>query len=129
MSSPDLTRRVVVYDGHCHLCSGWVKFLHTHPGNPTFELIAMQSEDGRALLTNFGIDADDPTTFLVLDQGRARTESDAAIHVVCEVGGLWKLAAIARILPRPIRDALYRTLARNRYRWFGRRDTCYLPPS
>jgi predicted DCC family thiol-disulfide oxidoreductase YuxK len=129
MSSADATRRVVVYDGHCHLCSGWVQFLHTHPSDPPFELIAMQSEAGRALLTSFGIDADDPATFLVLDQGRARTESDAAIHVICAVGGLWRLAAIARILPRPIRDALYRTLARNRYRWFGKRDTCYLPPS
>jgi predicted DCC family thiol-disulfide oxidoreductase YuxK len=88
----------------------------------------MQSDIGRALLSANGIDPDDPLTFLVIDRGRRMTESDAAIHVVTELGGAWPLIEIVRIVPRGWRDALYRLLARNRYRWFGKRSTCYLPP-
>ena len=74
-----------------------------------------------------GIDPEDPSTFLVVDGGRAYIASDASIHVAAAVGGLWRLARVARVVPRTWRDALYRLIARNRYRWFGRRTTCYLP--
>lgn len=123
-SRPD---RQLVFDGHCHLCSGWVQFMQQHPIDPPYQLIPMQSEAGRALLIAHGIDADDPTTFLVIDGERARTASDAVIHLVASQGGLWRAVAIGRLLPRTWRDGLYRLLARNRYRWFGRRATCYLP--
>jgi len=121
---PDL--RVIVYDGFCNVCSGWARFCHLHPLTPPFSLLAMQSDEGRALLSSNGIDPDDPTTFLVIDQGRRLTESDAAIHVVTQLGGAWRLMDVVRIVPKAWRDALYRLLARNRYRWFGKRATCYL---
>lgn len=119
--------RVLIFDGHCHLCSGWARFLHRHPVTPAFRLVAMQSDEGRLLLTAHGIDAEDPSTFLVLDAGRAWRESDAVIHVVTALGGPWRVFRIANVIPRAWRDALYRLLARNRYRWFGRREVCYLP--
>jgi predicted DCC family thiol-disulfide oxidoreductase YuxK len=87
----------------------------------------MQSDAGKALLVEYGIDPDDPATFLVLDQGRRFTESDAAIHVIAALGIPWRIINVTRIVPRRWRDALYRLLARNRYRWFGRRSACYLP--
>lgn len=127
MSSSDPAPRIIVYDGHCHLCSGWVRFMRHRRIAPPFELVPMQSERGRILLGAHGIDADDPSTFLVIDGGRAMVQSEAALHVVTTVGGLWRAANIARLLPRAWRDAAYRLLARNRYRWFGRRDVCYLP--
>lgn len=119
--------RVVVFDGYCHLCSGWVRFMARHAITPPFRLLSMQSEEGRSLLVAHGIDADDPATFLVLDGGKAYRESAGAIHVVAALGGLWRLARLAKWVPRAWRDALYRLLARNRYRWFGRRAVCYLP--
>jgi predicted DCC family thiol-disulfide oxidoreductase YuxK len=67
-------------------------------------------------------------TFLVIDRGQCLTQSDAAIHVVTELGGAWRLVGAVRVLPKRCRDGLYRLLARNRYRWFGKRSTCYLPP-
>ena len=94
---------------------------------PPFELISMQSVAGKALLVEYGIDPEDPVTFLVLDQGQRFIESDASIHVIAAAGGPWRLIYIVRLVPRRWRDALYRLLARNRYRWFGRRSTCYLP--
>ncbi len=87
----------------------------------------MQTPEGKTLLVEYGIDPEDPATFLVLDQGRRFTDSDAAIHVIAALGGLWRLSDAARMVPKRGRDSLYRLLARNRYRWFGRRSTCYLP--
>jgi predicted DCC family thiol-disulfide oxidoreductase YuxK len=98
-----------------------------HPLTSPFQLVPVQSEEGRSLLTAHGIDADDPATFLVLDGDLALRESDGAIHVITALGGLWRVARLVHWVPRTWRDALYRLLARNRYRWFGRRDVCYLP--
>jgi predicted DCC family thiol-disulfide oxidoreductase YuxK len=119
--------RVLVFDGFCHLCSGWARFMARHPVTPPFRLVAMQSDEGRKLLVAHCIDPEDPSTFLVIDAGQVRRESDGAIHVVTVLGGAWRCFAIARVVPRGLRDALYRLLARNRYRWFGRRQVCYLP--
>jgi predicted DCC family thiol-disulfide oxidoreductase YuxK len=120
--------RVIVYDGFCHLCSGWARFHHRHPARPPFDLVAMQSQRGRELLNSHGVDPDDPTTFLVLDGGKTFTQSDAAIQVMIASGGLWRLASLARWVPRRLRDGLYVLVARNRYRWFGKLTSCYLPP-
>jgi predicted DCC family thiol-disulfide oxidoreductase YuxK len=119
--------RIIVFDGICHVCSGGVRFLAHHRIEPPFELIPMQSTEGKALLVEYGIDVEDPSTFLVLDRGLALTQADASIHIMAAMGGLWRLVVVARVIPRSWRDWLYRLLARNRYRWFGRRSTCYLP--
>jgi len=126
MQRPDSNSRIVVFDGICHVCSGWVRFLERHRSSH-FQHIPMQSPEGKALLLEYGIDPEDPATFLVLDQGRQFTDSNAAIHTIVALGGLWRLSLAARIVPQIWRDSLYRLLARNRYRWFGRRSTCYLP--
>jgi len=89
----------------------------------------MQTAAGRAILIQNGIDPDDPTTFLVLDGGRVRTASDATIQLMTSPGGAWKLLHLARLIPRSWRDWIYGVLARNRYGWFGRRDSCDLPKS
>jgi predicted DCC family thiol-disulfide oxidoreductase YuxK len=88
----------------------------------------MQSPAGKAILVEYGIDPEDPATFLVLDQGRRFIESDAVIRVISALGGLWRMSNALYIVPKSWRDFLYRLLARNRYRWFGRRSVCYLPP-
>jgi len=89
----------------------------------------MQSVEGRALLTEHGIDADDPLTFLVIDGGKTFVQSDATIHLLAEAGRMWRLIRLARLVPRRVRDGLYLLVARNRYKWFGRRATCFLPDS
>ena len=116
-----------MFDGICNVCSGWVRFLERHRIEPPFKLIPMQSEEGKLLLGDYGIDPEDPTTFLVLDQGRQFTQSDGTIHIIAALGGLWSIFIAAQVIPKAWRDSLYRLLARNRYRWFGRRSTCYLP--
>jgi predicted DCC family thiol-disulfide oxidoreductase YuxK len=119
--------RLLVFDGYCHLCSGWARFLSRHPVVPPFRLVPMQSKEGRTLLVAQGLDPEDPSTFLVIDSGCVYSESAGVIHVVTALGGMWRGLVIARFIPRRLRDAMYRLLARNRYRWFGRRQVCYLP--
>lgn len=127
MSQPNVKVRTIIFDGICNLCSAGAGFLERHQASPPFALIPMQTVEGKAILIEHNLDPDDPTSFLVLDGGRSFTEADAWIHVVSELGGFWSLVEAARIIPQGWRNALYRTIARNRYRWFGRRTTCYLP--
>jgi predicted DCC family thiol-disulfide oxidoreductase YuxK len=89
----------------------------------------MQTAAGRAILIQNGVDPDDPTTFLVLDEGRVRTATDAAIHLMTSPGGVRRLFHLTRVVPRPWRDWVYGVVARNRYGWFGRRTACSLPKS
>ena len=79
----------------------------------------MQSESGRALLSAHGLDADDPSSFLLVEEGRAWTDTEAIRRVLSGLGGAWRITALIGLVPRFLRDPLYRMIARNRYRWFG----------
>lgn len=118
---------VVVFDGVCRLCSRWVQFLLRHDRHGRIRFAPMQGNAGRALLQQHGLDPDDPLSFLWVEAGRGYRDSDAILRIVDGFGGGWRLLRVLRLVPRPLRDACYRLIARNRYRWFGRRDTCLLP--
>lgn len=118
---------VIVFDGVCALCSRWVRFLLRFDHRGRYRFAAMQGTHGRALLEQHGLDPEDPLSFLLLEQGRAWTDTDAIMRVVGGLGGAWRMVTVLRVLPRVWRDGAYRVLARNRYRWFGRHDSCYLP--
>ena len=118
---------IVVFDGICHLCSGWVRFLLRRDRRGQFRFASMQSATGRGLLQAHGVDPDDPASFLLLESGIARTDSDAILRVLDRLGGPWRAARVLRIVPRVLRDPLYRWIARHRYRLFGRRELCWMP--
>jgi len=122
-------KRVVVFDGVCNLCGGWVLFLLRRPQLPTnLYFAAMQGRVGRGLLIEHGIDPDDPETFLLIDGDRVLSNSDAAVGLLALLGPGWRgLSRLAGAIPRAWRDAVYRAVARNRYRWFGRKDQCMVP--
>lgn len=119
---------IVVFDGVCALCSGWVRFLLRHDRRAGFRFAAMQDPVGRELLRAHGLDPDDPVSFLLVDGASAWHDSAAVIEVLRRLGGGWRLATGLRLIPRRLRDAGYRALARSRYRVFGRRATCMVPP-
>jgi predicted DCC family thiol-disulfide oxidoreductase YuxK len=125
--TPAVPVRVVVFDGTCVLCSSWVAFLLRHPQHRRFRFSTTQSAPGRKLLQAHGVDAENPSSFLLLDGGRAYAESDAAIRMLCALRGVWRASAVGYLMPKPVRDRIYRWLARNRYRWFGRREQCFVP--
>ena len=119
---------VIVFDGVCVLCSRWVSFVLKRDSRREFRFAAMQTDAGRDLLVKHGIDATNPVTFLLVENATAFTDSDAALRIVRRFGFGWRLLAhTLRFVPRRLRDALYRSIARNRYRWFGRTESCYLP--
>lgn len=125
-------RAVIVFDGVCVLCNGWVRFLLRHDRRQRYRFAAMQGDAGRRLLAGNGLDPDDPMSFLLIeyDRGpmpRIATDTDAMQRVLVGLGGAWRMAAVIVLLPRGLRDRLYRLIARNRYRWFGRRDACFVP--
>ena len=118
---------VIVFDGVCALCSRWVRFLLRFDRKGRYRFAAMQGEHGRSLLMAHGLDPDDPLSFLLVEGGTAYTDTDAIVRVISGLGGAWRLAGAARWIPTALRDRGYRWLARNRYRWFGRNETCFLP--
>jgi predicted DCC family thiol-disulfide oxidoreductase YuxK len=120
---------LIVFDGLCVLCSANARFVLRHDRERRFRLTTAQSPLGSELYRRFGLASDDYETMIVLDeQGRLHTESDGAIAIFSRLGWPWRAAAAAgRIVPKRVRDALYRAVARNRYRLFGRRETCWLP--
>lgn len=118
---------VIVFDGVCLLCNGWVRFLLRHDQRRRYRFAAMQDDAGRALLKRHGLDPDDPLSMLLVDGDLARRDTDAIIAVLTGLGGAWRLVATLRIVPGLLRDPLYRCIARNRYRWFGRREQCLVP--
>lgn len=124
MDRTDTTGAIIVFDGVCALCNGWVDFLIARDDRQHYRFAAMQAPAGRRLLSEHGLDPDDPVSFLLLDQAGAHTDSDAILRVLAGLGGAWRLVVLAGIVPRGIRDPLYRFVARRRYRWFGRRDAC-----
>jgi predicted DCC family thiol-disulfide oxidoreductase YuxK len=115
----------------CNLCNGFVQFVIRHDAAGRFRFAALQSDAGRALLLAQGLTpaavAADPESVLLFSGGRLYSHSAAVLRIAAGLGGVWRIAALARVLPAAWRDAVYRFVARHRYRWFGRQESCMLP--
>lgn len=118
---------IIVFDAECLLCSANASFVLRHDRRGYFRLAAQQSEAGAALYRRFGIDPADPETMIVVNGGCAVRDSDAIFAILRGLGWPWRLGCAGRAVPRVLRDPLYRLVARNRYRLFGRRRTCWVP--
>ena len=118
---------VIVFDAQCVLCSANAQFVLKHDRRDHFRLASMQGEVGAALFRRFGIDPADPETIILVDGDSVQLNSDAILAIYAGLGWPWRAAAALRLVPRFLRDPVYRWVARNRYRLFGRRETCWLP--
>ncbi|MBV9221676.1 MAG: thiol-disulfide oxidoreductase DCC family protein [Methylobacteriaceae bacterium] len=121
-----LPEGLILFDGVCVLCSAWVAFILPRDKPGRFRFAAMQSALGRSLSARLGIDPDHPETFVLIRHGAARVKSDGALAILAELPG-WRWTRSLRLIPRTVRDWLYDRVARNRYRLFGRRSTCFVP--
>ncbi|CAJ0898102.1 hypothetical protein R20233_04215 [Ralstonia sp. LMG 32965] len=120
---------IVAYDAHCLLCSGSIQFLLRQDRQGVLHFASMQGKTGRRLLAQAGVNPNDVDTVLFVRDGQAWRESAAVLRILHVLGWPWRLAWIGWLIPAALRDAVYRRVARNRYRWFGRSDTCILPPA
>ena len=123
---------IVLYDGVCGLCNRLVQFLLKRDTDNRFRFASLQSEWANNLLRDHGLDPNDlDTVYVVKDYGQPEqtllARSDAILYLLNQLGGVWKLSGVGRVLPKPIRDAVYKVVARNRYRVFGKYESCMLP--
>ncbi len=125
----ELMARVIVFDGVCNLCNAWVRFVIRHDPHGHFTFAPFQGDAATELLRQRGVQWTAPASSVVLvESDRVYQESTAALRIALGLDGVWPvLARGLMIVPRPVRDAVYRCIARNRFRWFGRRDTCMVP--
>ncbi|HEV7308367.1 thiol-disulfide oxidoreductase DCC family protein [Ensifer sp.] len=118
---------IVVFDGECIFCSGWVRFLLGHDRQGQYRYLTAQSTLGRALYRHYGLDAESFESNILIEDGVARFKSDGSIRTLARLGLPWSLVSICRVLPSPLRDRIYDLVAKNRYRIAGRRQTCMVP--
>lgn len=123
----DAPRHLAVMDAQCALCARGARWIARHDRREEFRILPIQTPLGAALLRHYGMEPDDPNSWLYLTEGRAYSSLDAMIRVGERFGGLWRALSVLRLLPRPVQDWLYARVARNRYRLLGRTDMCALP--
>lgn len=123
----DIKSPVLLFDGVCNLCNASVQWVLKRDRKGIFRFAALQSEAGRALLRQSGLSSENFDTVVLVDGDRVFTRSDAALEIVRRIGGPWSLLGIFRIVPRPLRNAVYDWVARYRYRWFGKTQSCMIP--
>ena len=119
--------RVVLFDGVCKLCNGWAKFLIRHDAEQRFRLASVQSAEGQALLAWGGLPTERFDSMALIENGQMLLRSDALLRIVAQLPKPWRLLVWLRLIPRPIRDWCYDRIALNRYRLFGRYDSCLIP--
>jgi predicted DCC family thiol-disulfide oxidoreductase YuxK len=120
---------IILFDAECILCSANAQFVLRHDRGARFRLASIQSAAGAYLCRRHGVDPADPVSMLVVENDRVRRDSDAVLAVYQGLGLPWALAGVARLIPAMLRDPVYRWVARNRYRLFGRRASCWVAPA
>lgn len=116
---------IILYDGECSFCNRSVQFILRHDKRGCFRFAAQQGEKGRVLLGKHGLQ--ELEGIVLVEADRAYSHSTAVLRICRGLPWPWKLAAAALLVPRPLRDGIYNIIARNRYRWFGRAESCLLP--
>ncbi len=121
-----LPDKVVLFDGVCNFCESSVQFILRHDKTGSLRFASLQSEIGQQLLTAYGI-SHELQSVVFVESGKAYTKSAAAFRIARYFGGWWKLLLVFSILPAFITDFGYDIIAKNRYRWFGKKDACMIP--
>ena len=117
---------IILFDAECVLCSTNTQFVLKHDKVGHFRLASMQSDIGAAIYRRHGMDPQNPSSMLVVEGDRVRQDSDAVLSIYEGLGFPWRLFSALRLVPAFLRDAVYRWVAQNRYRLFGKRKTCWV---
>jgi len=129
MDSPDPlgSHVLVMFDGVCNLCNGFVQFVIRRDMADRFRFASLQSDFARKQLRGYGLDPHALYSVIVVDNRKLYQRSDAVLRVAGYLPGLWPMLKAFQIVPRFIRDGVYKVIAASRYRWFGRQKTCMVP--
>ncbi len=127
MTATDSLGPIIYFDGVCNLCNSSVQFVIKHDKNAVFRFAALQSPAGIAARAAAGTAAIDQNSVLLYYRGRYYSQSDAALHILRLLGGVYALLFVGIIVPRFIRNGIYRYIAAHRYKWFGQTSECIVP--
>ncbi len=120
-------KKIVLFDGVCNLCNGLVQFILLRDPKGYFHFASLQSDFGQQKMVEFGLDPKRLNTVILIESDNIYTHSDAPLRIARQLPGLWSLLYIFVVIPKFIRDPIYNWVARNRYLWFGKRESCMLP--
>ena len=118
---------ILLFDGVCNLCNGFVQFVIERDPNAQFKFAALQSEEGQELLQHFGLPQKDLFSVILIENEKAYTRSTAALRMTRLLKSPWKISYGFIILPTFFRDFFYKKIAINRYKWFGEKESCMIP--
>lgn len=121
------THPVLLFDGVCHFCDSAVQFVLKMDKKEEFLFAPLQSEHGQQLLKEAGLPPDYCDSLVLAENGRYYAKSDGVLRIAKRLPGMWKLLYAYKIIPRPLRDAVYDIVAQNRYKWFGKKESCRIP--
>jgi predicted DCC family thiol-disulfide oxidoreductase YuxK len=118
---------IILFDGVCNLCNGAVQFVIERDKNQRFRFASLQSKTGQEYQQKAGLSLDRIDTILLVENGKIYQKSTAALRIARHLNVLWSIMYIFIIVPVFIRDGIYDFIAKNRYRWFGKQDSCWMP--
>jgi len=118
---------ILLFDGVCNLCNGFVKGVIMRDTQAVIRYASLQSEVGQQLLDTVGLSEFSMDTVILIEGEKVFTKSDVSLRIFQHLGGAWSYLYYLSIIPKFIRDSIYDLIAHNRYRWFGKQDTCMLP--
>jgi predicted DCC family thiol-disulfide oxidoreductase YuxK len=118
---------VILFDGVCNLCCGWVRFLIRKDKNLKFRFASIQSDTGKKLLDSAGLSNSQLETIVYIKEKRFFRESAAVLEILSDLRGIWKITVLFRLIPKGVRNSIYRFIARNRYHIVGTRSSCLAP--
>lgn len=122
-----MNESIVLFDGVCHFCNYWVRFIIKHDKQKRFSFGTLQGNTANVLLTTHGKDASSLNSVVLIEKGKCYTQSTAALRICKQLSGWPKMFYLLIIIPAPLRDIVYQWIAKNRYRWFGKMEQCMLP--
>ena len=125
-----MIQKIILFDGVCKLCNTTVNFIVSHNKKKSFEFISRQSDEGKNMLKKFGISDNNlgSLIYIQVDTGNAYFHSTAALRITDHLDFPYHLLSLLIFIPTFIRDAIYSFIASHRYKWFGKRDRCKIPP-
>ena len=120
-------KALLLFDGVCNLCNGFVQFTIPRDQNNRFVFASLQSEVGQKVLDRLGHEKEELSTVIMIENDQVYTHSTVGLRMIRHFSGLWPILYALIAIPKPVRDAIYNWVAANRYRWFGKKDACWIP--
>ncbi|SHH49864.1 thiol-disulfide oxidoreductase DCC family protein [Flavobacterium defluvii] len=121
-------KKIILFDGACNLCNGAVHFIIKHDKKDVFRFVALQSDLGKEICNYIGVDQTKIDSIILFNSGVAYYyKSSAVIEIASDLGGIYSLLSIFKIFPEKLRNYVYDYIAKNRYKWYGKKESCMIP--